>query len=266
MRLPGIIALAILTLVPIIIFTVPYLRRSVMGRINACCSRLNPRIYRWKDPRRDFISRLLLTRNASRDVELGPSQHLHDPSGAPRSKPNNTQPDFEEFAEHVLTGPRCISPPAPGGRTNVSSCGSNAGTSPELSRLDSHEIIGTSSLRYSIVPSFPESAAVIHNPKNPPVDDEVWDEYNDLFGEGHASDIESVSSPMGTPFHLETYHSSTYPSPRPPAPTHASLAKPRPESGIFTVFPAENADGRLRPTYDGNRVRFADLGKVLETG
>ncbi|KAK7416390.1 hypothetical protein QQZ08_012009 [Neonectria magnoliae] len=105
-----------------------------------------------------------------------------------------------------------------GSGTNVSSQSSNLGMSPELSRIEKEFIafsprknsdgtICTSSSSCSRVPSFSEATAVIPSPDDPPAEDEVWDEYNDLLVEENINGPKSASSSKGTPFHLETYQS-----------------------------------------------------------
>lgn len=57
----------------------------------------------------------------------------------------------------------------------------------------------------SCVYSYVEATAVIPKPDDPPAEDEVWDEYNDLLGEEAVKDRQSTTSSKGVPFHLETY-------------------------------------------------------------
>ncbi|KAM0259743.1 hypothetical protein ACHAQJ_003179 [Trichoderma viride] len=57
----------------------------------------------------------------------------------------------------------------------------------------------------SCVYSYVEATAVIPNPDDPPAEDEVWDEYDDLLGEDAVKDRQSTTSSKGIPFHLETY-------------------------------------------------------------
>jgi ubiquinone/menaquinone biosynthesis C-methylase UbiE len=57
----------------------------------------------------------------------------------------------------------------------------------------------------SCVYSYVEATAVIPKPDDPPVEDEVWDEYDDLLVEDAVKDRQSTTSSKGIPFHLETY-------------------------------------------------------------
>ncbi|KAM0460411.1 hypothetical protein ACHAPV_005205 [Trichoderma viride] len=57
----------------------------------------------------------------------------------------------------------------------------------------------------SCVYSYVEATAVIPKPDDPPAEDEVWDEYDDLLGEEAVKDRQSTTSSKGVPFHLETY-------------------------------------------------------------
>ncbi|KAJ9413572.1 hypothetical protein FOXG_14205 [Fusarium oxysporum f. sp. lycopersici 4287] len=66
---------------------------------------------------------------------------------------------------------------------------------------DSEGTIGTSSSSCSGILAFSGSTAVIQRPYDPPAEDEVWDEYDDLRGD------DSPTSSQGTPFHLESYES-----------------------------------------------------------
>ncbi|KAJ3480365.1 hypothetical protein NLG97_g8087 [Lecanicillium saksenae] len=49
------------------------------------------------------------------------------------------------------------------------------------------------------------ATAIIPKPDDPPAEDEVWDEYNDLLGEDSERLRRSTTSSHGIPFHLETY-------------------------------------------------------------
>lgn len=51
--------------------------------------------------------------------------------------------------------------------------------------------------------TFAGATAVIPEPGDPPAEDEVWDEYNDLLGDDRAP--RSATSSKGAPFHLEAY-------------------------------------------------------------
>ncbi|KAH6970401.1 hypothetical protein BKA56DRAFT_622106 [Ilyonectria sp. MPI-CAGE-AT-0026] len=65
--------------------------------------------------------------------------------------------------------------------------------------------ICTSSWSCSGVPSFAQATALSINPNDPFADsklaDEVWDEYNDLFAEGHINGLKLASSVEGAPFY-----------------------------------------------------------------
>ncbi|UNI22376.1 hypothetical protein JDV02_008271 [Purpureocillium takamizusanense] len=67
-------------------------------------------------------------------------------------------------------------------------------------RKNSDITIGTSSS--SSGPSF-MATAIIPKPDDPPAEDEVWDEYNDLLGDDKVPQSATSSK---DPFHLETYH------------------------------------------------------------
>ncbi|KAF4468085.1 hypothetical protein FALBO_5039 [Fusarium albosuccineum] len=105
-----------------------------------------------------------------------------------------------------------------GSTNNPSSRGSMLGASPEPSRSgkeflafsprkDSEGTIGTSSSSCSGILSFSGSTAIIPQPNDPPAEDEVWDEYNDLLGDDAAKGLPSATSSRGVPFHLEKYQS-----------------------------------------------------------
>ncbi|ETR99514.1 hypothetical protein M419DRAFT_86085 [Trichoderma reesei RUT C-30] len=64
----------------------------------------------------------------------------------------------------------------------------------------------TSSTESCVSYSYAEATAIIPRPDDPPVDDEVWDEYNDLLGEETVKERQSATSSRGIPFHLENYH------------------------------------------------------------
>ncbi|KAM3468542.1 hypothetical protein MY5147_007832 [Beauveria neobassiana] len=49
------------------------------------------------------------------------------------------------------------------------------------------------------------ATAIIPKPDDPPAEDEVWDEYNDLLGEDQERLRRSTTSSRGIPFHLEAY-------------------------------------------------------------
>ncbi|KAK5995904.1 hypothetical protein PT974_04322 [Cladobotryum mycophilum] len=59
----------------------------------------------------------------------------------------------------------------------------------------------TDSARYS----YADATAIIPKPHDPPVEDEVWDEYDDLLGDENLKVPQSATSSKGIPFHLEAY-------------------------------------------------------------
>lgn len=64
--------------------------------------------------------------------------------------------------------------------------------------------VGTSS-GSSAYGVFPSGTAIIPRPDDPPAEDEVWDEYDDLLGDVPERLRGSATSSKGIPFHLETY-------------------------------------------------------------
>ncbi|CAI6084000.1 unnamed protein product [Clonostachys chloroleuca] len=73
-------------------------------------------------------------------------------------------------------------------------------------RKNSECTVGTSSSSGAC--SFNGSTAVIPQPNNPPTEDEIWDEYNDLLGEGEDNAIRVSSSiilPRAAPFPLSPH-------------------------------------------------------------
>lgn len=64
--------------------------------------------------------------------------------------------------------------------------------------------VGTSSSS-SAYGVFPSGTAIIPRPDDPPAEDEVWDEYDDLLGDVPERLRGSATSSKGIPFHLETY-------------------------------------------------------------
>ncbi|KAH6603283.1 hypothetical protein Trco_008058 [Trichoderma cornu-damae] len=102
---------------------------------------------------------------------------------------------MEGLAPTVVTEPRShISPELPAAQEFLA-------FSP---RKNSDSTTGTSSTE-SCVYSYAEATAVIPKPDDPPAEDEVWDEYDDLLGEDAVKDRQSATSSKGIPFHLETY-------------------------------------------------------------
>lgn len=126
--------------------------------------------------------------------------------------------------DSVAKGPSPSRPstPVPELTTDGSTAGSTNNPSsrdsipPELNRVekeflafsprkDSESTIGTSSSSCSGILAFSGSTAVIPQPHDPPVEDEVWDEYDDLLEDDVSKPLPSATSSRGTPFHLETY-------------------------------------------------------------
>ncbi|KAL7930630.1 hypothetical protein V8C35DRAFT_156839 [Trichoderma chlorosporum] len=63
----------------------------------------------------------------------------------------------------------------------------------------------TSSTESCVSYNYVDATAVIPKPDDPPAEDEVWDEYDDLLGEDTVKGRQSTTSSKGIPFHLETY-------------------------------------------------------------
>ncbi|KAF7556627.1 hypothetical protein G7046_g6251 [Stylonectria norvegica] len=133
-------------------------------------------------------------------------------------------------ADFIAKGPSPPKPSTPvpeltmegstiGSGTNVSSSRESIhGTSPELSRVEKEFIAfpprknsagttDTTSSSCSGSYSFSEATAIIPKPMDPPIEDEIWDEYNDLLLEESHQAPTSATSSKGIPFHLETYES-----------------------------------------------------------
>ncbi|KAJ9413564.1 hypothetical protein FOXG_14197 [Fusarium oxysporum f. sp. lycopersici 4287] len=128
--------------------------------------------------------------------------------------------------ESIAKGPSLSRPstPVPDLSTDGSTGGSPSNLSPRDSNLpalsrvekeflafspckDSEGNIGTSSSSCSGIFAFSGSTAVIPQSNDSPAEDEVWNEYDDLVGEGAGKAVPSPTSSGGTPFHLETYES-----------------------------------------------------------
>ncbi|KAG9250425.1 uncharacterized protein F5Z01DRAFT_629620 [Emericellopsis atlantica] len=99
--------------------------------------------------------------------------------------------------------------------TNVSSsCDSQARASNEEEsreflrfspRKNSEGTVDTSSSSGMFSLGVP--TAIIPRPEDPPAEDEVWNEFDDLLGEDQPKQPASATSSRGTPFHLETFQS-----------------------------------------------------------
>ncbi|EWZ78860.1 hypothetical protein FOWG_16925 [Fusarium oxysporum f. sp. lycopersici MN25] len=128
--------------------------------------------------------------------------------------------------ESIAKGPSLSRPstPVPALSTDGSTGGSPSNLSPRDSNLpalsrvekefldfspckDSEGNIGTSSSSCSGIFAFSGSTAVIPQSNDSPAEDEVWNEYDDLVGEGAGKAVPSPTSSGGTQFHLETYES-----------------------------------------------------------
>ncbi|POR31889.1 Uncharacterized protein TPAR_07909 [Tolypocladium paradoxum] len=136
--------------------------------------------------------------------------NVYDPEsiakGSTPPKPSTPVPDL------TLEGPLADS-----GINCPSDQDSTANLSPEVTRgereflafplrKNSDGTIGTSSSSSGGMHAFAGATAVIPKPDDPPAEDEVWDEYNDLLGGYNAKAPRSATSSKGVPFHLETYH------------------------------------------------------------
>lgn len=72
-------------------------------------------------------------------------------------------------------------------------------------RKNSTGTIYTSSSSSGGANPFSTATAVIPRPEDPPAEDEIWDEYDDLLGDEATKGRQSATSSKGIPFHLETY-------------------------------------------------------------
>ncbi|RGP79482.1 hypothetical protein FLONG3_2388 [Fusarium longipes] len=119
-------------------------------------------------------------------------------------------------------------------------------------RKDSESTIGTSSSSCSGILAFSGSTAVIPQPHDPPVEDEVWDEYDDLLEDDVSKPLPSATSSRGTPFHLETYESKLASKEKPlESPTIAFDKKAIRQSKATTISSTCSADmtERLRAAF-----------------
>ncbi|KAG5948389.1 hypothetical protein E4U53_006310 [Claviceps sorghi] len=71
-------------------------------------------------------------------------------------------------------------------------------------RKNSESMMHTSSRSLAAGISFATTTAVVPNPDDPPIEDEVWDEYNDLLGDDSLKEAESPASWKGVPLHSGT--------------------------------------------------------------
>ncbi|GAO18977.1 hypothetical protein UVI_02014870 [Ustilaginoidea virens] len=72
-------------------------------------------------------------------------------------------------------------------------------------RKNSNGTIYASSCSSGAANPFATATAVIPKPDDPPAEDEVWDEYNDLLGEESTKGTQSATSSKGIPFPWERY-------------------------------------------------------------
>lgn len=139
-----------------------------------------------------------------------PSEHLDpesiakgpSPTGQPDSTPDLTM--GASTAETADSGTRCSS-----------SCKSRAGEDEEqeqqhkeflrFSPRKNSEATVESSSSSGLFPLCANATAVIPHPHDPPAEDEIWNEYDDLLEDDRPPP--SATSSKGIPFHLETYHS-----------------------------------------------------------
>ncbi|KAF4441879.1 hypothetical protein FACUT_2441 [Fusarium acutatum] len=174
-------------------------------------------------------------------------------------------------SESIAKGPSPSRPstPVPDLTTDGSTAGSTNNLSlrdsnpPALSRVekeflafsprkDSEGTIGTSSSSCSGILAFSGSTAVIPQPYDPPAEDEVWDEYDDLLGEDAGKALPSATSSRGTPFHLETYESKLASKEKPlESPTIVFDKKASRQSKATTISSTCSADmtERLRAAF-----------------
>ncbi|KAJ6442268.1 methyltransferase type 11 [Purpureocillium lavendulum] len=111
-------------------------------------------------------------------------------------------------------------------------------------RKNSDVTIGTSSS--SSGPSF-AATAVIPKPDDPPVEDEVWDEYNDLLGDDKVPQSATSSK---DPFHLETYHAKLVkdkPLESPVVPENRKEPCSKPTSSTYSADMTERIRNAFQP-------------------
>lgn len=115
-----------------------------------------------------------------------------------------------------LTEPSIESSTLDSGDNSVSNTNSSSKLSPEVDpgekeflsfspRKSSNGTVYTSSSSSGAANPFATATAIIPKPEDPPVEDEVWDEYNDFLGNDSMKGYQSATSSAGVPFHLETY-------------------------------------------------------------
>ncbi|KAI9155218.1 hypothetical protein HJFPF1_07796 [Paramyrothecium foliicola] len=156
-------------------------------------------------------------------------------------------------------------------------------------RKDSVGTIGTSSSSSGTANAFAVATAVIPKPTDPPAEDEIWDEYNDLLGDDHNKVRASTTSSHGIPFHLETYETKLMKDGKPMesptifadtrklstysrAPTHSTSYSADMTERIRAAFqphnsPPVSAHNSLRPPSHKRQSQSLDLGRkaVIES-
>lgn len=203
--------------------------------------------------RTEHVSPMSFSRPFRASMQLAPENlEVYDPEsiakGPSPSRPSTPVPDLTTDGSTA------------GSTNNLSSRDSNP---PALSRVekeflafsprkDSEGTIGTSSSSCSGILAFSGSTAVIPQPYDPPAEDEVWDEYDDLLGEDAGKALPSATSSRGTPFHLETYESKLASKEKPlESPTIVFDKKASRQSKATTISSTCSADmtERLRAAF-----------------
>ncbi|KAG5777876.1 hypothetical protein H9Q73_008448 [Fusarium xylarioides] len=203
--------------------------------------------------RTEYVSPMSFSRPFRARMQLAPDNlEVYDPEsiakGPSSSRPSTPVPDLTTDGSTA------------GSTNNLSSRDSNP---PALSRVekeflafsprkDSEGTIGTSSSSCSGILAFSGSTAVIPQPYDPPAEDEVWDEYDDLLGEDAGKALPSATSSRGTPFHLETYESKLASKEKPlESPTIVFDKKASRQSKATTISSTCSADmtERLRAAF-----------------
>ncbi|QPG94075.1 hypothetical protein C2857_004475 [Epichloe festucae Fl1] len=115
-----------------------------------------------------------------------------------------------------LTEPSVESSTLDSGVNSTSNTNSGSKLSPEIDpgekeflsfspRKNSNGTVYTSSSSSGAANPYATATAIIPKPEDPPIEDEVWDEYDDFFGDDSMKGPQSATSSTGVPFHLETY-------------------------------------------------------------
>ncbi|OAQ98913.1 hypothetical protein LLEC1_03182 [Akanthomyces lecanii] len=102
------------------------------------------------------------------------------------------------------------------GSTATQTASQDSGRSSEITGdIANKEFLSLSPRKFSIGTACTSSSssgfcyagatAIIPQPDDPPAEDEIWEEYNDLLGDDSERLRRSTTSSRGTPFHLETY-------------------------------------------------------------